>query len=88
MLKALYDFSGLGANGLSAYMLWVHGFGVALPNYNEDEADLNLQWIPEKSHALRGMSFRMRYAHVTQRGDGDPAINEFRFIVNYDFPRP
>ena len=88
ILRALYDFSGLGAQGFSAYMLWVHGSGVASPNFNEDEADLNLQWTPDKSHALRGMSFRMRYAYVTQRGGGDPAINEFRLIVNYDFPRP
>jgi hypothetical protein len=27
----------------------------------------------------------MRYAHVSQRGGGDPAINDFRVIVNYDF---
>jgi len=23
-----------------------------------------------------------------QRGGGDPSLNDFRFIVNYDFPRP
>jgi hypothetical protein len=34
------------------------------------------------------MSFRMRYAHVDQRGGGDPAINDVRIIVNWDFPRP
>ena len=27
----------------------------------------------------------IRYAHISQRGGGDPAINDFRVIVNYDF---
>jgi len=34
------------------------------------------------------MSFRLRLAHVTQRGGGDPDITDFRLIANYDFPRP
>jgi hypothetical protein len=34
------------------------------------------------------MSFRIRYALVQQDGGGDPDINDFRFIINYDFPRP
>jgi len=29
----------------------------------------------------------MRYSQVKQRGGGDPDIKDFRFIVNYDFPR-
>jgi hypothetical protein len=66
----------------------VHGDGVDAPNYNEDEVDLNLQWTPDKSSALRGLSFRLRYAQVMQDGGGDPEIKDFRFIVNYDFPRP
>ena len=84
MVKGSYDFSRHGAEGLSAYALWVHGAGVNAPAYNEDEVDLNLQWTP-KGGALRGTSFRVRYAHVTQRGGGDPTINDFRFIVNYNF---
>jgi hypothetical protein len=88
MLRASYDFSSHGAKGLSAYALWVHGSGVDAPNYNEDEVDLNLQWTPDKSSALRGLSFRLRYAEVMQDGGGDPEIKDFRFIVNYDFPRP
>jgi hypothetical protein len=84
MLKALYDFSRHGAEGVSAYALWVHGAGRNAPAFNEDEADVNLQWTP-KEGVLRGTSFRMRYAHVSQRGGGDPAINDFRVIVNYDF---
>ncbi len=84
MLKVAYDFSGHGAEGLSAYALYVHGTGVAAPAFNENETDLNLQWTP-KAGALKGMSFRLRYAHIDQRGGGDPTINDFRVIVNYDF---
>jgi hypothetical protein len=84
MLKGTYDFSRHGAEGLSAYALWVHGAGRSAPAFNEDEADFNLQWTP-KAGALKGTSFRLRYARVEQRGGGDPAINDFRVIVNYDF---
>jgi hypothetical protein len=88
LIKMYYEFSKLGLKGTSAYALWVHGTGVNAPAYNEDEADFNLQWTPDKGDALRGMAVRLRYARVNQRGDGDPAINEFRIILNYDFPRP
>ena len=84
MLKGAYDFSRHGAEGWSAYALWVHGTGRSAPAFNEDEVDLNLQWTP-KAGALKGMSFRLRYAHIDQRGGGDPTINDFRAIVNYDF---
>jgi hypothetical protein len=84
IMKAAYDFSRHGADGLSAYALWVHGAGVNAPAFNEDEADLNLQWTP-KTGSLRGTSFRVRYAHIKQRGGGDPTINDFRIIVNHNF---
>jgi hypothetical protein len=87
LVKGLYDFSKHGASGFSAYVLYVHGSGVKAPNYNEDETDVNLQWNV-KTGALRGLSFRLRYAYIEQRGGGDPNINDLRFIVNYDFPRP
>src|SRR6185436_8161457 len=87
MLKAAYD-SSKHLKGTSIYALWVHGSGVEAPLFNEDEVDLNLQWNPDKATALRGMSFRLRLAQVIQRGGGDPDITDFRFIVNYDFPRP
>jgi outer membrane porin, OprD family len=88
ILKVAYDFSRHDLQGFSAYALWVHGSGVDAPVYDEDEIDLNLQWTPDKGSALRGMSFRLRYANISQRGGGDPDINDFRLIVNYDFPRP
>ena len=58
------------------------------PAFNEDEYDLNLQWVPDKAGPLRGLSFRVRYAEVHQRGGGDPKIKDFRIIVNWDFPPP
>jgi hypothetical protein len=84
MLRGSYDFSKHGAAGVSAYALWVHGGGRPAPAFNEDEYDLNLQWTPTEGK-LKGASFRMRYARVSQRGGGDQAINEFRIIVNYNF---
>jgi outer membrane porin, OprD family len=87
LFKAAYDFSRHGATGLSAYALYVHGSGVVAPLFNEDEADFNLQWTPDKGGPLRGLSFRVRYAEVKQRGGGDPKIKDFRIIINYDFPR-
>ena len=88
LLRGAYDFSDLGYQGVSAYALWVHGSGVEAPLYNEDEYDFNLQWIASKASDLRGISIRVRYALIQQHGGGDPDINDFRFIVNYDFPRP
>jgi len=84
MVKGGYDFSALGAKGLSAYALYVNGSGVNAPLFNEREADFNVQYALQAG-ALRGTSFRMRYAHITQKGGGDPTINDFRLIVNYDF---
>ena len=87
ILKVAYDLARQWREGASAYALLVHGSGRNAPAYNEDEFDLNLQWA-YKTGSLRGLSFRLRYAVVMQRGGGDPSLNDFRFIVNYDFPRP
>ena len=46
--------------------VWISGG--AAPLFNEDEIDLNLQWIPDKAGPLRGLSFRLRYAEAKQRG--------------------
>lgn len=87
MVRAAYDLSNR-IQGASVYALWVHGSGVSAPNFNEDEVDLNLQWAPDKAGSLRGLTYRLRLAQVSQRGGGDPDITDFRFIVNYDFPSP
>lgn len=86
IFKAAFDLSRQWREGASAYALLVHGSGRNAPAYNEDEIDLNLQWTP-KSADLRGLSFRLRYAIVMQRGGSDADLRDFRVIVNYDFPR-
>jgi hypothetical protein len=83
MLRAEYDFSNIGYDGLSAYALTVQGRGVE-DSFNENETDLNLQWTP-KHGALKGFSFRTRYAVVDQRGSDGDTLDDFRLIVNYDF---
>jgi hypothetical protein len=89
MVKAGYDFSRIGLKGVTAYALWVHGWGRINPTthgsaYDEDEYDFDLQWRPKMDWA-KGLWFRARYAYIKQRGGGDPAINDFRLILNYDF---
>jgi len=84
LARAEYDFARLGAQGLTAYALFIRGSGVKAPSFNQNEVDLNLQWVPPEG-ALRGTSVRLRYANVRQRGGGDPHINDFRVIVNYGF---
>jgi len=84
LLKAAYDFSRHGVDGLTAYALAVIGNGVSAPNYNQNEYDLNLQWTPNGG-PLEGASFRLRYALVDQRGGGNPTLNDFRLIATYDF---
>jgi hypothetical protein len=84
LLKAAYDFSRHGVEGLTAYALAVIGNGVSAPDYNQNEYDINLQWTPNGG-PLEGASFRLRYARVDQRGGGDPTLNDFRLIATYDF---
>jgi hypothetical protein len=84
VLKIAYDFTKCGIKDVTAYALWVHGSGREAPNFNEDEYDLNVQWTP-KDGWLKGTSVRVRYAYISQRGGGDPDINDFRVIINYDF---
>ena len=89
MVKGSYDFSRLGLEGVTFYALMVHGWGAVdpashSPVYNQDEYDLDLQWRPKKG-LPKGLWFRVRYAHVIQHGDTDSSIDDFRFIVNYDF---
>jgi len=81
LLKAAYQF---GVPGLSAYALMVYGSGVEAPRYNETEYDFDLQWKPPEG-AWKRSAWRVRYAHVAQRGGGDPTIDDFRVIFNYDF---
>jgi hypothetical protein len=51
--------------------------------YQQDEYNGDLQWRP-KIKGMKGFWFRLRYAHVDQRGEGDEHLDDFRAIVNYD----
>jgi len=82
--RAAYDFTVHGAPGLTAYALAVFGNGRPSPSRNENEYDLNLQWTP-KEGVLKGSSWRLRYAHVDQKGGGSPNMNDLRFIGTWDF---
>ena len=89
LVKASYDFSRLGAQGLTAYGLFAHGWGLvspstkaSLPNMNEVDADL--QWRPEWSF-LKGLWLRARYGFVQQYQGAKDTTHEVRLIANYDF---
>ena len=88
--KLSYDFSRLGLEGVSAYMLFVHGWGrvnpttkAAVPDENEFNADL--QWRPTWSF-LNGFSARLRYSRVKQYQGPKDNQDDIRLIINYDFP--
>jgi hypothetical protein len=89
MAKASYDFTRLGLEGVTAYALFVHGWGRKNPSSgesvsNENEFDTDIQWRPTWKF-LKGLWFRVRYANVHQYQGDKNTINDFRVIVNYDF---
>jgi hypothetical protein len=68
--KLSYDFSRLGLEGVSSYLLLVHGWGRVNPSTksgapDENEFDFDFQWRPKWS-VLKGFSARFRYARVQQ----------------------
>ena len=90
VVKASYDFSRLGLEGVSTYALFVHGWGRIDPATkekvaNENEFDAEVQWRP-KWKFLKGLWFRVRYANVHQYEGDKNTIHDFRVIVNYDLP--
>lgn len=83
LLRAEYQFKSVP--GLSAYALWVNGSKPDNPlEAEEDEFDFNIQWQGTRGWA-NGLSLRLRYALVTQQGDGGD-LQDFRLILNYDPP--
>ena len=90
MGKVSYDFTRLGLEGVTAYGLFVHGWGRVDPSTrdpvpDENEFDMDLQWRPSWSF-LKGLWFRTRYAVVHQYEGPKKYTHDFRVIVNYDFP--
>jgi hypothetical protein len=89
IVKMSYDFSGLGLEGVSAYALFVHGWGRVDPSTkvgvpDENEFDVDLQWRPTRSY-LNGLSVRLRYARVEQYQGTEDNLDDVRVIINYDF---
>jgi hypothetical protein len=90
LVKASYDFTRLGLKGVTAYALYVHGWGAidsstGLSVTNQNEFDADLQWRPQWKF-LKGLWLRTRYANVHQYEGDKNNINDFRVIVNYDIP--
>ncbi len=90
MAKASYDFTRLGLEGVTASVLYVHGWGMVDPatknsKPNENEFDVDLQWRP-KWKFLKGFWLRLRYANIHQYEGPKDTINDYRVIVNYDVP--
>jgi hypothetical protein len=88
--KASYDFTKLGLKGVTAYVLYVHGWGRVDPTTrnplpDENELNLDLQYRPHWDF-LKGLWFRTRYANVRQYEGPKHTQDDFRFIVNYDIP--
>ena len=92
LVKGSLNFARFGLETVTAYALWVHGWGAINPSTNasvvqQDEYDFDLQWRP-KSEWLKGFWFRARYAHVASQ-NGNPSgfpTDNVRLIINYDFP--
>ncbi len=90
MVKASYDFTRLGLKGVTAYALFVHGWGRVDPSTkasvaDENEFNADVQYRPQWKF-LKGLWFRVRYANVHQYERPNDTINDFRVIVNYDIP--
>jgi hypothetical protein len=88
--KVSYDFKGMSLEDVTAYALFVHGWGRVNPSTGEDvpdenEFDVDIQWRPQWKF-LKGLWFRTRYAYVDQYEGPKNSIHDVRVIVNYDFP--
>jgi hypothetical protein len=89
LVKASYDFTGLGLEGMTAEALFVHGWDRINPSTgkgvpNENELDLDLQWKP-KTGFFQNFWPRIRYAIVHQYEGQERYIHNLRIIVNYPF---
>jgi dolichol-phosphate mannosyltransferase len=86
--KLSYDFTGLGLTGVTAYVLFVHGWeqvdpSTGAPVPNDNEYDVDVQWRPGWRF-LKGVWLRTRYGIVHQYEVPRQYQHDFRIIVNYD----
>ena len=89
LVKAAYDFTPLGLEGVTAYALFVHGWYRINPSTgedvaNENELNLDLQWKP-KTGFFKDLWPRIRYGVVHQYEGEKNYIHDLRIILNYDF---
>jgi hypothetical protein len=85
-----FDFRRFGLQGVTAYGLFVHGWGSIDPSTkaqvpDQNEFDLDFHWRPSWKF-LKGLSFRTRYAVVYQYESPKKYTHELRLIINYDLP--
>jgi hypothetical protein len=81
LVRAGYDFAKI--KGLSTYALGVFGTQPDdIGQFRQNEYDANLQWAPPEG-VLKGLSVRLRYAVVQQKGGDVDNIKDFRVICNY-----
>jgi hypothetical protein len=84
LLRAAYAFESV--KGLSLYALYVDGSDPdALTEYAKDEYNLNAQWAVAEG-ALKGLTLRVRYAHVTQKDPQSTDLDDLRLLIYYDPP--
>ena len=84
LTKLSYDFSRLGVEGVCAWLGRVNpSTKSGVPDENEFNTDL--QWRP-KWNFLNGFSVRFRYIRVHQYQGPKDNQDDFRLIINYDFP--
>jgi hypothetical protein len=89
LVKASYDFTRLGLDGVTAYALYVDGWDRVSTTpgksvSDEYEFDFDLQWKAGKG-ALKGFWPRIRYAIANEEDGAQRSIHEIRIILNYDF---
>ena len=89
LVKAAYDFTRIGLEGVTVYALVVHGWDRINPSTgrgatNEDELDLDLQWKP-KSGFFKNFWPRFQYGVAHQYEGAKSYIHNLRIIMNYDF---
>ncbi|MDR0182125.1 OprD family outer membrane porin [Lysobacter arvi] len=84
MLRAGYTLPWI--KGASVYALYVDGSDPQSPTeYAKDECDVNFQWAVADGF-LKGLLFRMRYAHISQEGPVETDLDDFRLMIYYDPP--
>ena len=88
LVKASYDFTCLGLDGVTAYALYVQGWDrISLTPgksvSNEHEINFDLQWKP-RDGVLKGFWPRIRYAIAGEDVNAKQSTHEIRLILNYD----